>query len=165
VAHWQGQSTSAVNDGNAEILAQIEQNKRQAFLKRAAYQVRASQMHPVPTADKTSGHVLKGDGFDPKADLDEAVHLDSPDLATGNCFAAEVIGDAGDGCWKRGNQSGRQDDRRRAPALAPGAGDTRNSGEQDVSGIWGSLVRENSAPLFIASHRKCGGEFLQLPSR
>jgi hypothetical protein len=27
------------------------------------------------------------------------------------------------------------------------------------------LVRENSAPLFIASHRKCGGEFLQLPSR
>src|SRR5580700_11325454 len=101
-----------------ETLAQIEQSKREALLKRTAYEVRAAQLHSIPTPRKAAGEQVKGRRSDPNANLDEAIQSDGSDLANRNRFAAKVIGNPGYGSWKRRNQSGRHHDHRCALTLA-----------------------------------------------
>src|ERR1700687_1002593 len=113
-------------------------------------------MHQVPTAQKTGGQPLKGRRSDPEANLYEAIQSYGSDLATRNRVAAKVIGNAGYGCWKRRNQSGRDHDHRRSPTLAIIACNASNPGKQNVSGFGERFVRENSAPLFVAG----GGQSL-----
>src|SRR5271167_463694 len=104
--------------GDAETLAQIEQSKREALLKRTAYEVRATQLHPIPTPRKAAGQQLEGRRSDPKANFDESIQSYGSELAHRNRFAAKVIGNPGYGSWKHRNQSGRQHDHRRSPTLA-----------------------------------------------
>ncbi len=155
MAHRHGQSHPTTTVGNAEILAQIEQSKREALLKRIAYEVGAPQLHPIPTPPKAGGQQLKGRRFDPKANLDEAVQSYGSDLAHRNRFAAKVIGNAGYVSWKRRNQPGRHHDHRRSLTLAIIACNASNPGKQNVSGFGGRFVRENNAPLVVAGHRQC----------
>src|SRR5258706_15533158 len=39
-----------------EVLAQLEQNQREALFERAAHEIRASQLHQVPAPEITGSH-------------------------------------------------------------------------------------------------------------
>ena len=76
------------------------------FLECTAYEVSATQLHPIPRAQKIAAQHFKGRRSDPKANHDEAIQFYGSDLAHRNRFAAKVIGNAGRGLGKAGISAG-----------------------------------------------------------
>ena len=165
MGHRQGQSRPTMSVADAETLAQIEQNKREALLKRTSQEVGPAQLHPFPTPQKTVGQQLKGRGSDPKANLDEGVQSYRSYLTLRHRFTTKVVGNAGHGPWKRRNQSGRDHHHRRSRTFAIVAGNASNPRKQNASAIGERFVRKNSTPLFVAGHRQRVAQFLQLTAR
>src|SRR6267143_1836493 len=77
-----------------KVLAQLEQNQREALLERAAHEIRASQLDQVPSPEITVRHPPEVFRIDTKRYLDEFFQRDSSDLAVGHRLAAEVVGDS-----------------------------------------------------------------------
>src|SRR5260370_41300227 len=78
---------------DSKVLAQFEQDQREAFLERATHEVRASQLDQIPAAEITGRHPLEVFRVDAERYLDKFFQLDGSDLAIGHCLAAEVVVD------------------------------------------------------------------------
>src|SRR4029077_9506095 len=66
--HRQADSFSIAD---SEVLAQLEQDQREALLERATHEVRAAQLNQVPAPKITGRHPLEVVRIDPKRDLDK----------------------------------------------------------------------------------------------
>src|SRR3979411_1467415 len=73
---------------DAEVFAQLEQDQREALLERATHEIRASQLHQVPSPEITVRHPLEIFRTDPERDLDKFFQRDGSYLAVGHRLAA-----------------------------------------------------------------------------
>src|SRR5260370_29054932 len=89
-----GESDSfAVAD--SKVLAQFEQDQREAFLERATHEVGASELDQIPATEIAGRHALEIFRVDAERYLDKFFQLDGSDLAIGHCLAADAVVDPG----------------------------------------------------------------------
>ena len=77
MSHWHRKSYP-LSIARAEIFAQFQQYQGDSFLKRAAHEIRAAQLHQIPAPGIAGGHVLEVCGGDSERDLDEVARLTVP---------------------------------------------------------------------------------------
>src|SRR4029077_15085309 len=102
--HGEADSFAIAHD---EVLAQLEQDQREALLERAAHKVRAAQLNQVPSPEITGRHPLEVFRIDTERDLDKLFQRDRSNLAVGDRLAAEVVGDPDYPRRKTGDHPGR----------------------------------------------------------
>src|SRR6202158_3738655 len=147
---------------DSEVLAQLEQDQREALLERAAHEIRASQLDQVPSPEITVRHPLEVFRIYPKRDVNKFFQIDSSDLAVGDRFAAEVVLDPDHLRRKTGDHPGRDHHQKRAHPLAVAARYPRHSGEQHVGGPVGILFLGDYAASLDAADDQRTREFVQL---
>lgn len=150
--------------GCAEILAQLQQDQGDSLLERAGHEIRAAQLHEIPSPGIAGGHALEVCGRYPERDFDEGRQTDGSNLAVGDRLAAEVVSDPGNRGRNTRNHARRDHNHQRAIALAIAASDAGGSGEQDVSSFGRVLLVENDGVLFNPARRKRIGKSVQ-PAR
>src|ERR1700728_4009628 len=74
-----------------EVLAKFKQNQGQPLLERATHEVRAAQLHQIPSAHVTGRHPFEVVGGDAERNLDEGLKINRSNLTVGDRFAAKVV--------------------------------------------------------------------------
>ena len=145
-----------------EMLAQLQQDQREALLEGAAHEVRASQLDQVPSPEVTGRHPLEIFRIDPKRYFDKFFQLDRSYLAVGDRLAAEVVGDSGHPRRKTGHHPGRDHHQQGAQSLAVATRYSRDPGEQHVGVAVVMLFLGDYAASFDAANDQRTREFVQL---
>ena len=147
---------------DTEVLAQLEQDQREALFEGATHEVRASQLDQVPSPEVTGRHPLEIFGIDPERYFDKFFQLDGSYLAVGDRLAAEVVGDPDHARRKTGNHPGRDHHQQGAQSLAVATRYSRDPGEQHVGVAVVMLFLGNNAASFDAANDERTREFVQL---
>src|SRR5882757_1671514 len=150
---------------DSEVLAELEQDQREALLERATHEIRASQLDQVPAPEITGRHPLEVFRIDPKRYLNKFFQRDCSDLAVGHRLTAEVVGDPDHTRRKTGYHPRRNHHQQGAQSLAIATRYPRHTGEQHVGYLASILFFGNDAVFFDAADDKRTREFVQLARR
>ena|ERR1700687_137454 len=157
--HGQADSFSIAD---SEVLAQLEQNQREALLERATHEIRASQLDQIPAPEITGCHPLEVFRIDPERYLNKFFQRDGSYLAVGHCLAAEVVGDPNNPRRKTGHHPRRNHHQQGAHPLAIAARYPRDPGEQHVGVPVSILFLGDYAASFDAADDQRTRQFVQL---